>query len=465
MGPNARPETDVSDDAANAPPPVAELRRRVARDMPAARAELERLVRIPSVAFPGFPDEPLRRAAAAVADLLRDAGLDDVRLLDVPASPQAVFGERPAQPGAPTVLLYAHYDVQPAGVAADWRSPPFEPVEREGRLYGRGAADDKSGIVVHAAALRVLGAARLGVKVLIEGAEETGQGDLEELVRARPDLVAADAVVICDSGNHALGRPTLTTSLRGMAKLTVEVRTLSGPVHSGMYGGPAPDALLALIAMLATLHDPAGNVAVEGLGSFDYEGGGYDEPAFRRDAGVLAGVALAGSASIAEQLYGRPAITVIGIDAPAVEGAPNAVVPRARAALGVRVAPGHDPRAARDAVVRHLKAVAPRRAVLGFSDAGTGEGFLAATDGPAYAAATRALAAAYGRPVSFYGQGGSIPLVAAFSAAAPGAELILWGAEEPQSKVHGLDESVDLGELERCILAEALFLAELAATE
>ena len=437
----------------------------MAQGLPAARADLERLVRIASVALPGFPPEPLQRAAEAVTDVLRSAGLDDVRLLDVPGSAPAVFAQRPAPAGAPTVLLYGHYDVQPAGVEADWTSPPFEPVEREGRLYGRGSSDDKSGIVVHAAALRALGDdARVGVKVLIEGGEETGLGGLEELVRTHPDLAAADAIVICDAGNHALGQPTLTTSLRGVATILVEVRTLAGPLHSGMYGGPAPDALVALIGMLATLHDAAGNVAVEGLGAADYEGAVYDEPAFRRDAGVLAGVTLAGGGAIAEQLYSRPAITIIGIDAPAVDGAANAVVPRARAAVSVRVAPGQDPGAAREAVVRHLQAAVPWRAVLVFSDAGGGEGFLADTTGPAYAAATRALEAAYGRPVARYGQGGSIPLVAAFHEAAPAAEIILWGTEEPQARIHAPNESVDLAELERCILAETLFLAELPAS-
>jgi acetylornithine deacetylase/succinyl-diaminopimelate desuccinylase-like protein len=455
----------MSNDPHATPPTVAELRLRVAQDMPAARADLERLVRIPSVAFAGFPVEPLAEAAATVIDVLRSAGLDDVRLLEVPGSPQAVFGERPAPPGAPTVLLYGHYDVQPAGVEEDWTSPPFAPAERDGRLYGRGAADDKSGIVMHAAALRALGAdTRVGVKVLIEGAEETGLGGLEELVRAQPDLVAADAIVIADAGNHVLGQPTLTTSLRGSVKILVEVRTLVGPVHSGAYGGPAPDALVALIAMLATLHDAAGNVAVDGLETVAYEGARYDEPAFRRDAGVLAGVALAGSGLIAEQLAARPAITVIGIDAPAVDGAANAVVPRARAAVSVRLAPGQDPEQARAAVVAHLQAAAPWRAVLVFGDAGGGEGFRADTDGPVFAAATRALEVAFGRPVSHHGQGGSIPLVAAFHQAAPDAAMILWGAEEPRARIHAPDESVDLAELERCILAETLFLAALPAT-
>ena len=447
-----------------ATPSADELRRRVTRGLPAARADLERLVRIPSVALEGFPAEPLAAAAEAVTEILRAAGMPDVGLLDVPGSPPAVFAERPAAPGAPTVLLYGHYDVQPAGVETDWTTPPFEPVERDGRLFGRGAADDKSGIVMHAAALRALGGdLRVGIKVLIEGAEETGRTGMEELVRARPDLVAADAIVIADAGNRAVGRPTLTTSLRGVVKILVEVRTLAGPIHSGVYGGPAPDALTALIGMLATLHDAAGNVAVNGLEAVPYDGANYDEPAFRRDAGVLAGVALAGSGNIAEQLFSRPAITVIGIDAPAVEGAANVVAPRARAALAVRVPPGLDPAVAREAVVRHLQTAAPWRAVLVFSNGGGGEGFAARTDGPAYAAAAKALEAAYGSPVSHYGMGGSIPLVAALHAAAPDAEMILWGAEEPLSHIHGANESVDLAELERAIVAETLFLATLRA--
>ena len=436
-----------------------DLRTKTKSLMPGLLADLERLVRLPSVAFPGFPDEPVRQTAAAVAQLLRDAGLPDVRMMDVARAPQAVFGQRPAKPGAPTVLLYAHYDVQPAGDVSQWTSPPFEPTVREGRLYGRGAADDKSGIAIHTGALLALAEdCPVGVKVLVEGQEECGEGGVEEFVQAHAELLEADAIVISDVGNYALGVPTLTTSLRGMAACDLEVATLAGAVHSGMFGGPAPDALIALTRMIATLHDEAGDVAVEGLATADYDGADYDEGAYRTDAGVLPGVGLIGSGSIGERLYGRPSINVIGIDAPAVDGAANALVPKARARISVRLAPGQDPAEAQAAVMKHLEAAAPWHVRVTVTPGTVGEGFLAKTDGPAYAVAATAMAAAYGKDVVHYGEGGSIPLVAAFLEALPDAEIILWGPEEPRCAIHAPDESVDLGELERCVLAEALFI-------
>src|SRR5665811_262083 len=226
--------------------------------------------------------------------------------LDIARAPQAVYGARPAQPGAATVLLYAHYDVQPAGEGSAWTSPPFEPTERAGRLYGRGVADDKSGIIMHAGALLALGAdCPVGVKVLIEGQEENGQGGIDEFVKANAELLKADVIVISDVGNYSIGVPTLTTSLRGMAALDVEVETLEGAVHSGMFGGPGPDALIALTRMIATLHDADGTVAVKGLDVIDYDGAPYDEAAFRKDAGVLPGVDLIGAGSIC-LLYTSP---------------------------------------------------------------------------------------------------------------------------------------------------------------
>jgi acetylornithine deacetylase/succinyl-diaminopimelate desuccinylase-like protein len=431
----------------------------VAGLMPRLRAELETLVRLPSIAFPGFPAEPVRETAEAVADLLRAAGLLEVRLLDIEGAPPAVFAARPAQPGAPTALLYAHYDVQPAGDESLWTSPPFEPTERAGRLYGRGAADDKSGIVMHIGALNALGPdCPVGIKVLIEGYEEVSGRGIEAFVTANPDVLAADVIVIADVGNYGIGVPTLTTSLRGMAALDVEVETLEGAVHSGTFGGPAPDALIALARMIASLHTREGDVAVEGLKSIPHAGSAYHPDAFREDAGLLPGVDLIGTGSIAEHLSARPSINVIGLDAPPTDGARNALVHRAKARVSVRLAPGEAPAEAQAVVAEHLRKVAPWNARVTITPGTLGEGFLARTDGPAYASAVRALEAAFGTAVVHYGAGGSIPLVAAFHEALPDAEVILWGPEEPQCKIHGPDESVDLAELERCTLAEVLFL-------
>ncbi len=444
---------------------TADLQSTVKSLMPRLTDELKKLVRLPSVAFfPDFPAAPVEQAGAAVARLLTEAGLPGVRMVDVPGAPQAVFGERPARDGAPTVLLYAHYDVQPAGSEELWHSKPFEPVERDGRIYGRGAADDKSGIVMHAGALLALeDDCPVGVKVLIEGQEEAGHGGIEQFVRDNAELLKADVIVISDVGNYALGVPTLTTSLRGMAACDVEVETLEGAVHSGMFGGPAPDALIALGRMIATLHDESGSVAVAGLETMDYDGAPYDEDAFRTDAGVLDGVSLIGGGSIGQRLYGSPSINVIGLDAPRVDGAANALIPRARARVSVRLAPGQEPDAAMRAVKAHLEAAAPWNVRVKVTPGTTGDGFRAETGGPAFAAAARALREAYGKDVVHYGEGGSIPLVAAFLEAVPGAEMILWGAEEPLCKIHAPNESVDLAELERCTLAEALFIAGMCA--
>lgn len=441
-------------------PDVQDLRTRVHDLMPQVQADLERLVRFPSIAFNGYPAKPVNDAGEAVVDLFRAAGLPEVRLLDIPGVPSAVYGARPAAPGAPTVLLYAHYDVQPPGDESKWTSPPFEPQVRNGRLYGRGAADDKGGVVIHTGALQALGPdSPVGIKVIIEGKEECGEGEIDEFVLAHPDLFAADAIVVADVGNAALGQPTFTTSLRGVFDTPVEVATLAGPVHSGSFGGAAPDALVALIRMLSTLWDENGDVVVPGLREMAYDGAPYDERQFRHDAGVLDGVGLIGSDSVAQRVCGRASITVTGMDVPAVEGASNAVVPRAKALLSTRVAPGQDCASAMAALKKHLQSVRPWNVQLSVEPTAPGEGFLASTDGPAYTTAKAALEDAYGRPPQGLGEGGSIPLVTAFHEAVPGAEIILWGPEEPECRIHGIDESVDLAELERCTLAEALFLA------
>lgn len=453
----------MKDDSGTPAPSVDELRRRVHETMSTAQADLERLVRIPSIAFAGFPREPVDEAARSVADILTSCGLQGVRLIDIPGGPHAVFGAIAAPPGRPTVLLYSHYDVQPPGDESLWTTPPFEPAVRDGRLYGRGAADDKGGVVMHAAALRTLGDdLDVGVKVLIEGEEEAGLGSLERWVGSCGDLLAADLIVMGDVGNARLGVPTLTISLRGMAAVTLEVETLHTAVHSGMYGGAAPDALMALLRMLDSMLDADGNVAVAGLRPIDWAGGDYPEADFRADATVLPGVGLIGDGTVGERLWARPSVSVVGLDAPAVESAGNALIPKARAKVSARIAPGQDPVEARAALRAHLEQAVPWHARVTVTDSAAGEGFLAETDGPGYQKVEAALSAAFGAPVVHAGQGGSIPLVMAFRKAVPKAEIVLYGPEEPLCRIHSPNESVSLEELEHCILAEALVLRGMA---
>ncbi|WP_030276349.1 dipeptidase [Streptomyces sp. NRRL B-24484] len=441
--------------------PADDLAGRITALMPRALADLAELVAIPSVADPRqYPPEHCRRAAEWVAAAFTDAGLHDVHLAETPDGSHAVIGHRPPPPGAPTVLLYCHYDVQPPLDDAAWTSPPFELTERDGRLYGRGAADCKGNVVMHLTALRALGEdVPVGIKFVAEGSEEQGTGGLEEYVRQHTDELHADALLICDTGNAEVGVPTATTSLRGLANVVVTVRTLAGDMHSGMFGGPAPDALAALIRILDSLRDADGGTRIKGLdGGGTWPGVGYDEQQFRRDAGVLEGVALTGSGTVADRLWARPAVTVLGIDCPPVVGSAAAVPATARARVSLRVPPGTDPQAARDALAAHLTDAAPWGAAVEVEAEGTGSPFRAATDGRAYTALDRAMRRAYGKPISFLGQGGSIPLCNVLADTYREAEIVLMGVEEPRCLIHAPNESVDPSEIEHMALVEALFL-------
>lgn len=434
--------------------------------MPAARADLERLVALRSVADPSVePVEECTAAAGLVESLLVEAGLDSVTTLPTPDGSLAVFGRAGAPVGRPTVLLYSHYDVQPAGPSKDWGSDPWTLTEREGRWYGRGAADCKGNLVATLTALKVLrevaGQWPVGVTVVCEGSEEQSTGGLEQLVRAQPDLVGADAVVIADTGNVALGVPTLTTSLRGTGSVRVTVRTLDRPAHSGMFGGGAPDALQALVMALASLRDEAGNTTIEGLDREGrWTGSPYELDSFRRDAGVLDGVTvLDGGADVGSMLWSRPAATVLAIDAPAVSGATAAVQGEARALVNLRVPPGVDAGRAQQALVEHLRAHVPWQAQVELEPVSLGQPFAARTDGPAFRAMAAAMGEAFGHPAATTGQGGSIPLTVTLADLMPEAEFLMLGVEEPASRIHAPDESVHPEELRRTALALALFLA------
>ena len=447
---------------------TSELRARAASIFPALRADLERLVRVPSVSNGEFDQTHVAAAADAVAELLRGVGIDDVRVTsattaDGQRSRPAVIARRPAPAGAPTVLLYAHLDVQPPGEDADWDTPPFEPTERDGRLYGRGAADDKAGIVAHVGALRVLAdELGVGVTVFVEGEEEIGSPTFVDFLHAHRDELAADVIVVADSANWAVGTPALTTSLRGLVDCEVEVAVVDHAIHSGMFGGAVLDAPTLLARLIATLHDDAGDVAVAGLVHAPDPAVDYDEAAFRADAGVLDGVPLAGTGPITARLWTRPAISVIGFDAPRVASASNTITPRATAKLSVRIAPGQDPAAAMAALRTHLEEHAPLGARVTMREGDQGKPFQAPADSDAMQAARWAFGQAWGTDPVDVGIGGSIPFIADLLEVYPSASILVTGVEDPDSRAHGANESVHLGELEKVVLAEALMLERLA---
>ena len=439
-----------------------EVRAAVERELPGVRADLERLVRIPGIAFEGFDHSHVERSAEAVAELLRGCDLD-VKIVRSGGQP-AVIGKKAAPPGAPTVLLYAHHDVQPVGDRLLWLSDPFEPEERDGRLYGRGAADDKAGIMAHVAALRAFGdRLPVGVVLFIEGEEEYGSDSLERLLAEYRDEIASDVIVIADSGNWDVGVPALTTSLRGIVNCFVEVRTLEHAVHSGMFGGAVPDALTALVRLLATLHDDAGDVAVEGLVGREGAAVDYPEDRFRVEAGVAQGVQFIGTGRITDRLWTKPALAVLGIDAPATGEAPNALVPSAKAKLSVRLAPGDDPKRAYAALRAHLEKYAPWGAQVTVTFEHDGDPCVIDASGPMFDAARSAFRGAWdgADPVDI-GVGGSIPFIATFQEMFPEAAILVTGVEDPHARAHGPNESLHLGEFARVCLAEALLLAKVA---
>lgn len=436
------------------------LRAKVRDMMPEVVADLARLVSHASIAFPGRPAEPVLAAAQEAVGVLKSAGLANARLLEVPGGYPAVWASSPAPAGAPTVLLYAHYDVQPAPPEQGWATDPWKLTEGGGgRLYGRGAADNKSGVVIHAGALRTFeGRFPVGIKVVLEGEEET-VSHLEAFVDSQPELFAADLMIVADMGDLVAGEPVLTTTLRGDVHCTVEVRTIESALHSGLFGGPAPDALVALIKLLSTLWDDRGNTVVPGLRSYDWRGAEMPEALYREQAGMLSGVETIGDGSVSTRLWSSPNVTVTGLDAPRTENASNILIPSAKAHLSLRIAPGQDEKTALEALMRHLRDHAPWGVELDVVPIAASPAFEVTTDGPGFAAARVAMSDAFGKPAGEAGSGGSIPLLTTLRRAAPDAEFVLWGAEDvARSRIHGGNESVDPKEIERLIVAEALLM-------
>ena len=444
---------------------MTDITARVRDVLPAVRADLENLVRIESVwADPDRRGE-VQRSAEEVAKLLSDAGFGDVRIVAEGGAP-AVIAHHPPPPGAPTVLLYAHHDVQPEGDRSQWHSEPFEPTERNGRLYGRGTADDKAGIATHLAAFRAHGGnPPVGVTVFVEGEEESGSPSLSRLLAAHRDALAADVIVIADSDNWSTEVPSLTVSLRGLADCIVEVATLDHGLHSGMWGGVVPDALSVLVRLLASLHDDEGNVAVDGLHESTAAPVEYTPERVRADTGLLDGVQEIGSGSVAQRLWAKPAITVVGIDTTPIAKASNTLTPRARAKVSMRVAPGGDAAEHLAALTRHLEQHTPWGAQVTVTPGDVGEPYAIDPSGPVYDAARAAFRQAWGNDAIDAGVGGSIPFIAAFASAFPDAKILVTGVEDPDTQAHSINESLHLGVLERAATAEALLLDRLARSD
>ncbi|MFJ4521732.1 dipeptidase [Streptomyces sp. NPDC088810] len=449
--------------------PTNPLAETVASLLPRAKAELTELVAFKSVAdFTQFPKSESDAAAGWIADALRAEGFTDVALLDTPDGTQSVYGYLPGPAGAKTVLLYAHYDVQPPLDEAGWTTPPFELTELDGRWYGRGTADCKGGFIMHLLALRALkanGGVPVHVKVIVEGSEEQGTGGLERYAEQHPELLEADTIVIGDAGNFRVGLPTVTTTLRGMTLVRVRIDTLAGNLHSGQFGGAAPDALAALVRVLDSLRAEDGSTTVDGLdATARWDGLEYTEEQFRADAKVLDGVELIGDGSVADRLWARPAVTVLGIDCPPVVGATPSVQASARALISLRVPPGVDAAEATKLLQAHIEAHTPWGARVTTEQIGQGQPFRADPSSPAYQAMADAMAVAYpGETMSHAGQGGSIPLCNTLAGLYPRAEILLIGLSEPEAQIHAVDESVSPEELERLSVAEALFLRNYAA--
>src|SRR6478735_8425349 len=444
---------------------IDELRSRVSAELPRIRQDLEDLVRIESVSADPERAAEVQRSAEAVGELFRAEHFEDVQVVSTrdDGGAPAVLARKPAPAGRPTVLLYAHHDVQPENDHAEWTSPPFEPTERDGRLYARGAADDKAGIAAHLAAVRALGDdLDVGVTMFIEGEEEVGSDTLPDLLAQHAEFLRSDVIVIADSGNWDIGVPALTTSLRGLVRVDVEVRTLTHAVHSGMWGGLVPDSLITLSRVIASLHDDAGNVAVKGLHSGPAADVEYPEERLRAESGAVPGLEWIGEGSTVERLWTRPSLSVTGLDAPKVDGASNTLVPAARAKISMRIAPGDTTENAVACLTAHLQSHAPWGAEIKVTVVDTGEATQIDATGPAYDAARGAFTEAWDgtEPVDM-GVGGSIPFIAEFLETFPKASVLVTGVEDPDTRAHGANEGLHLAEFERVCLAEALLLHNL----
>lgn len=463
----------MSSSPADAADSLSTLAKNVAEGMPSAIAELGDLVRIPSVSWAAFDSAHVHRSAEAIRVLVEELDVfDSVQISQAPIGDSddlgqpAILATRAARNGKPTIMLYAHHDVQPPGKDEDWQTPPFEPTVLGDRLYGRGAADDKAGVMAHVAAIRAFVATAgpdfdLGLVLFIEGEEEFGSRSFKNFLRQHRAELTADVIVVADSDNWDINTPALTVALRGNVTFRLTVRTLDHASHSGMFGGAAPDAMLAMIRLLATLHDEAGSVAVDGLTSTEGETPEYPESQLSLEAAFLDGVTSIGTGSIPSRLWYQPAITVTGIDAPSVANASNTLSPSISVRVSARIAPGQAADNAYTALERHLREHAPFGATIEIDDLDLGDPFLVNTSGWAVAEAKDAMAIGWGVDPVEIGIGGSIPFVSDLVELFPDAQILVTGVEDPDSRAHSPNESLHLGVFRRAVLSEAVLLSRL----
>jgi acetylornithine deacetylase/succinyl-diaminopimelate desuccinylase-like protein len=421
---------------------------------------LGELVRIPSVSANGFPPDAVKRSAEAIADVLRRVGLENVRVLEVPGVHPYVYGDWLHRPGAPTLLLYGHHDVQPPGRPEKWQTPAFEPVERKGRLYGRGSADDKGGIMAHVAAVEAYlqsgTSLPCNVKFLVEGEEEIGSENLGKFLERYRELMSADFIVLSDTANFDTGVPALTYQLRGICQVDVEVQTLDHPLHSGMWGGAIPDPVQVLCKLIAGLTDKHGALDVPGLYKDVAKPSKrqlkrirklpFNEKKFKKEAALVDGVKLCGERdySVYERLWTRPSLTVIAMESHPIAGSSNQIVDSARARLSLRTVPDMDARKAGMLLVKKLVSDPPHGARVTAKITGGTPWWTTDPEGPAYEAARRALKAGFKKETAMIGAGGSIGFVQPFADLLGGAPCLLMGVEDPACNAHSENESLHL---------------------